>query len=89
MVLILLVAVALLCIPLLAMQFTNEVNWTVADFIIAGLLLFVTGLVFDFILRKVKKTRQRILAISVLILTFILVWAELAVGIFNTVFAGH
>ena len=48
------VAVILL-IPLMAMQFTEEVNWELTDFIVAGVLLLGTGLVCEFVMRKVKK----------------------------------
>lgn len=34
----------LLLIPFTAMQFTDEVQWTVSDFGVAGTLLFGTGL---------------------------------------------
>jgi len=68
--------------PLIAMQFTNEVNWDIMDFIVAGILLLGTGLACDFVMKKVKKTKFRI-AICLAILAFLfLVWAELAVGIF-------
>ena len=68
--------------PLIAMQFTNEVNWDILDFIVAAFLLFSTGLACNFVMKKVKKTKFRI-AICLAILMFLfLVWAELAVGIF-------
>ena len=47
------VATALLTIPFLAMQFTSEVNWQFLDFLVAAILLCGTGLMFEFILRKV------------------------------------
>lgn len=78
----------LLILPLLAMQFTKEVNWTLSDFAIGGVLLFGTAGVIDLVLRTVKSKRNRIiLCVSVLALLF-LVWAELAVGVFGTPFAG-
>lgn len=33
----------LLLIPLIAMQFIDEVKWTLSDFVIAGIFLFGTG----------------------------------------------
>jgi len=45
----------LLLIPLIAMKFTNEVSWTLFDFVIAAVLLFGTGFLCELILRKVKK----------------------------------
>ncbi len=79
---------ALLSVPLIAMQFTNEVQWTVSDFVVAGILLLGAGLVLELILRTIKKTAFRILTIAILLLVFLLIWAELAVGIFGTPFAG-
>lgn len=79
----------LLCsIPLIAMQFTHEVNWSGFDFLVAAILLFGTGLMLELILRKVKTLRFRwILGISLLIILFLL-WVELAVGIFGSPIAG-
>lgn len=85
---ILIIVAILLFIPLIAMQFTNEVNWTFFDFIVMGILLLSTGLLIDFVLRKVTKTNQKILLIIIVVGLFLLVWAELAVGIFGTPFAG-
>jgi hypothetical protein len=85
---ILMSATALLLIPLFGMTITNEINWKVFDFIVAGMLLCGTGLTLEFILRKVKSKRNRLLLILGLFLALILIWAELAVGIFGTVIAG-
>jgi ABC-type cobalt transport system substrate-binding protein len=85
---ILLIVVTILLIPFFVMQFTNEVKWSFPDFIIAGILLFGTGLLIDFILRKTKKINYRIVAIILIVLLLLLIWAELAVGIFGTPFAG-
>jgi len=86
--LILFVTVAVLCLPLIAMQFTNQVKWELPDFFVAGFLLLATGFAVDLILRKFKKAWLRAIAIGLIILTFILIWVELAVGIFNTALAG-
>lgn len=79
----------LLLIPWIAMQFSNEVNWTSLDFVVMGFLLLGTGLLCDFILRKVTKVKHRIIACILLLLCLLLVWAELAVGIFGSPFAGN
>ncbi len=85
---ILLTAALLLALPLIAMQFTSEVKWTLSDFVIAGILLFGTGLTLELVLRKVKQTSTRIALCAAIILALLVVWAELAVGIFGTPFAG-
>lgn len=72
----------LLTIPLIAMQFTKELNWTISDFAVAGLLLLSTGLVCELILRKVKPTKYRILLCAAILLVLLIIWIELAVGIF-------
>ena len=72
----------LLLLPLIAMQFTKEVNWTLSDFVVAGVLLFGTGLICELAIRKIKNTKYRIVTIIAVLLVLLLVWAELAVGIF-------
>jgi hypothetical protein len=85
---ILLAATFLLLIPLIAMQFTSEVHWSAFDFIIAGVLLYGTGLLCELVLRKVKNTRQRVFICAIILAVLFLIWAELAVGVFGTPFAG-
>ena len=70
------------------MQYTTEVNWTVGDFLVAGVLLLGIGLAIELLLRRISQQRQRTLWIILTIVIFLLVWAELAVGIFGTPFAG-
>ncbi len=77
-----------LLIPFIAMQFTNEVDWSLFDFIIMGVLLYGTGLLCELVMRKVKSIRNRILICAALVFAFLLIWAELAVGIFGSPFAG-
>ena len=71
----------ILLVPLAAMQFTDEVRWTLSDFAIMGVLLFGTGLIFDLAMRKFPK--HRVLAGAVVVAGFLYIWAELAVGIFT------
>ncbi len=82
------VVALLLLIPFTAMQFTSEVDWSRSDFIIAAILLLGTGLSIELVLRKVKDKKHRMLfSLSILAILFV-VWAELAVGIFGSPFAG-
>ena len=78
----------LLIIPLIAMQLTDEVEWSLFDFIIMGTLLLIIGLMGEIISKKVKKYKHRVILYVVVAITFLLIWAELAVGIFGTPFAG-
>ena len=79
----------LLLIPLIAMQLTDEVNWSFFDFIIMGTLLTITGLLIGIILKKVKSYKYKKVLIVTILLIFLLIWAELAVGLFGTPFAGN
>lgn len=85
---ILLTALILLIIPLIAMQFTTDVNWSVSDFLIMGVLLMGTGLLLELVLRKVQKMKNRIILSAAVLVAFFIIWAELAVGIFGTPLAG-
>ena len=85
---ILLTIAVLLCIPLIAMQFTNEVVWTLSDFIIAGILLLGTGIVIEVVARNVKSRNARFGMIIGILFLLLLVWAEMAVGIFGSPIAG-
>ena len=78
----------LLLIPLVAMQLTKEVNWSLFDFIIMGAMLLITGLLGEVILKRVKKSKHRLMLMVAIVMIFFLIWAELAVGLFGTTFAG-
>lgn len=78
----------LLLIPFIAMQFTKEVNWSGTDFLIMGILLASTGFACEFLSRKIKNQKNRIAVIVSIIILFLLIWVELAVGIFNSPISG-
>jgi len=78
-----------LLIPLIAMQFTSEVNWDLLDFAVAGVLLLSTALLINFVARKLRQNKYRTVIIACIVLLLILVWMELGVGIFGTPFAGN
>ena len=81
-------ALTILAIPLIGMQFTNEINWSGFDFLTAGVLLIITAFGINTILNNVKLDSKRFLYIAIVLIALILIWAELAVGIFGSPFAG-
>ncbi len=85
---IVLIVAGILLIPFIAMQFSKEVVWTASDFIIMGILLLVTGMGIDLVLRKVSSTQNRLIISGIILAVFFVIWAELAVGIFGSPFAG-
>lgn len=78
-----LVTACLLLLPLVAMQFTREMNWGPGDFLAAGLLLGGAGSAWVLLSRLVRAPRQRKLLGAALLGALLLTWAELAVGILH------
>lgn len=74
-------AVVLLLIPFVAMRITSEVNWTLGDFIFAGLMLAALCGAVELAVRRSSKAVYR-WAIGLAALgAFAVVWVNLAVGI--------
>jgi len=67
----------LLLIPLVAMRFTNEVNWTLLDFSVAGFMLLSAGLLCELVLRKVDNLKYRIALCAAILAMLVLVWGAL------------
>jgi|SaaInlLV_10m_DNA_1039704.scaffolds.fasta_scaffold16452_2 hypothetical protein len=74
----------LLFIPFIGMLITDEVNWSPFDFIIMGFLLILLSVGINYVLNHSKNLKTRALYIGILLLIFLLIWAELSVGIFDT-----
>lgn len=87
-ILLLIACTVLLSVPLVAMQFTNEVNWSIFDFLVAAVLLYSAATSVEFIMQKVKKTILKIVLMLVLAMMFSILWLELAVGLFGSPIAG-
>lgn len=77
------VTALLLAIPLIAMQFTQEVNWSAGDFAAGALLLLTTGSVIVLGMRSEVTARAKAVIVAAALLTLLLVWAHLAVGLFS------
>ena len=74
----------ILLLPFIAMQFTDEVVWDLADFVAAGVLLFGTGLAYELMARKGGTVAYRAAAGVALATVFLLVWVNGAVGIIGS-----
>jgi len=88
-------AAFLLLLPLIAMQFTNEVNWDETDFIVFGVMLAVACGTYELAARATGNGAYRVGVGIAVVAAFILVWMNLAVGIvgnednpFNLMYGG-
>jgi hypothetical protein len=79
-----LVTVTILSVPLAAMQFTNEVDWSIFDFLIMGILIFSTGLSLVLVMKYAINMVYKVAMIMAFGTTFLLVWANLAVGLIGS-----
>jgi cytochrome b len=79
-----LVTAFLLLIPLVAMQFNTGVDWNLFDFIVAGTLLFGSGLAYELIARKGGNTAYRAAVGIAVAAALLLAWINLAVGIIGS-----
>lgn len=79
-----LATVLILLIPLVAMQFSDEVNWSVTDFIVMGVLLFGSGLTYVLIARMSDNIAYRVAVGIAVAAGLILIWMNLAVGIIGS-----
>ena len=73
----------LLLIPAVAMQFTAQMNWGREDFLAAAVLIGGAGLGVELAVRLIKSRKAMLFAIAGVLAGLLLVWAELAVGIFS------
>jgi hypothetical protein len=74
----------LLLVPLAAMQFTDEVVWTIADFVVAGVLLAGAGSALEVVVRKAHNMAYKAAAGIAVLTALFLVWSNLAVGIIGS-----
>jgi len=70
----------LLLLPLVAMQFTTEVNWTASDFAFAAVVLGAVGGTFELAVRKSGSVAYRLGVAAALAATFLLVLGLLTVA---------
>ena len=75
-----LAAIAILSVPLIAMQFTPEVNWQAGDFLIFAAMLLALGAAIELAIRFARSHFTRAAAIGLSVMAFVFVWAMLATG---------
>ena len=75
------ITLILLMVPLIAMQFTTEVNWSISDFIIMAALIFGTGSAYVLISRLVNNGIYKLATAVSLGTVFFMIWSNLAVGL--------
>lgn len=78
--LVLAVTIFVLLIPFIAMQISDEVMWSSADFIVAGTLIFSIGLTFKLISQKINNSFYKAALGLTLFLILAIIWINLAVG---------
>ncbi len=72
---------ALLAVPLVAMQFTTEVQWTLSDFVVMGGMLTMVGTAFEVAVRVARSHAYVVAAGIAVANAFLVTWINLAVGI--------
>ncbi|MEA1072607.1 hypothetical protein [Sphingomonas sp. LY160] len=77
-------ALLLLLLPAVAMQFTDEVNWTASDFIFAAIVFGITGSLIEFMVRRSPNAAYRSGAVVAVLGLFLLVWLNAAVGLIGS-----
>ena len=65
-----------------------DLDWNIFDFLIMGLLILFFSIAINFILNHLNSSKLRLILVLMLVILFLLIWAELAVGVFGTPFAG-
>jgi hypothetical protein len=76
-------ALLVLLVPLVAMQFTSAVQWDAADFALLGGMFVGAGVAYEVVERLTADRRARIAIAGGLVFLVLLVWAEGAVGLFD------
>ena len=80
--------VSLLLIPLIGMQLTDTIQWSFFDFVVMGFLLLGLGFGIRWVALKRLSSPKKRMYVALLVLVFLLIWAELAVGVFGTPLRG-
>ena len=82
------ICISLLTLPLFFTIILDDFNWSVFDFAVMGFMLFFVGIALELVSSLVKGGKKKEILYGLIILLFLLLWAELGVGIFNSPISG-
>ncbi len=83
------ICISLLTLPLFFNIILDDFNWSVFDFAVMGFMLFFVGIALELVSSLVKGGKKKEILYGLIILLFLLLWAELGVGIFNSPISGN
>jgi len=81
------ITVTVLLVVFLASLLSDQVMWSIYDFLIGGGLIFVFATI-EVILWNKLKSQHRLFVVLFVLLVFLILWAEMAVGLFDSPLAG-
>ena len=74
-------AAGLLALPAIAMQFTDEVNWSGSDFVFAAIMFGTVGGLLELAARASSNLAYRVAVAAAVVCGLLQIWINLAVGI--------
>ncbi|MDA8570452.1 hypothetical protein N9K91_00970 [Schleiferiaceae bacterium] len=81
------ITVAVLLVVFLASLLSDQVTWSIYDFLIGGGLIFVFATIETILWNKLK-SKHRLFVVLFVLLVFLILWAEMAVGLFDSPLGG-
>ncbi len=76
------ISTLILLIVYVASHYSSEVNWSLLDYVIMGVLLYGGSYLAHVLQRKITSPKMRVFALLGLFILIVFIWIELAVGIF-------
>ena len=76
-----------LLVPLVGVIF-YELDWSRLDFLVMASLILLLSILINLILYYMDSIKLKLLLVFIVAILFLLIWAELAVGVFGTPLAG-
>ena len=76
-----------LLVPLVGVIF-YELDWSRLDFLVMASLILLLSILINLILYYADSIKLKLLLVFIVAILFLLIWAELAVGVFGTPLAG-